>query len=567
MATFEEQVEALTSLAITGSSEPTLTELSQFLTDGTMEVINSMPRTLKEFCATEDTFTSTAVGSESETLTSAQVLSVTRRDGSSVEQPCRKIPASLRGRVSDSDDMMAATVSDPVYYIYDGKLNALPTSGACKYLEVNNRAVVFGDSAIGSFPDEYEYLVPLYASVKSLQNVLGSRSTNSSVTTAFSAMKAELDETQAVCDSVNADLVLAKAEIVIAKAEAAEIAVLTDSASGSSAFNVAVGAIKTELDKVDDIIDLANDEFDEVSTQVSGSKDSPITDAFTEFEKISPLLAIGETDTEGDVNAALVLLKAAVDQAAVAAGKFLTVDSDSVFGDESTFLTNDSQLTRVKAALDDAEDLINGDEPSATTDAYGAQANEDIELAASAVNIAQSEIRRAQAHLSEWTAIGDMRVKEVNAALSEANGYATEVQSRLQQAQSKREEAQSRIASGNAYLQEADSIIKSGNAYLQEAQARIAQAQGYATEVNARDNFASAKTKAVQSYINTAQSYVATAQGFSNQVQAKIAIAQGYGNEIQSRMQVDREQYTFYEKQQAKLQADYDKGIQIMRGS
>ncbi len=567
MATFEAQVEGLTSLSIDGSSAPTQTELSQFLSDGAMEVINAMPSNLKRFCATEDTFTSTAVGSEAETLTSAKVLSVTRRDGSSVEQPCRFIPAELRGKASDSDDMIAATVSDPVYYIYDGKLNALPASGACKYLEITGKTVAFGDSSISSFPDEYEYLVPLYASIKSLQNVLGSRSANSSVTTAFSAMKAELDETQAVCDSVNADLVLAKAEIVIAKAEAAEIAVLTDSASGSSAFNVAVGAIKTELDKVDDIIDLANDEFDEVSTQVSGSKDSPITDAFTEFEKISPLLVAGEADTESDVNAALVLLKAAVDQAAVAAGKFLTVESDSVFGDESTFLTNDSQLTRVKAALDDAEDLINGDEPSATTDAYGAQANEDIELAASAVNIAQSEIRRAQAHLSEWTAIGDMRVKEVNAALSEANGYATEVQSRLQQAQSKREEAQSRIASGNAYLQEADSIIKSGNAYLQEAQARIAQAQGYATEVNARDNFASAKTKAVQSYVNTAQSYIATAQGFSNQVQAKIAIAQGYGSEIQSRMQVDREQYSFYEKQQVKLQTDYDKGIQIMRGS
>ena len=566
MATFEEQVEGLTSLTITGSSAPTQNELSQFLSDGAMEVINAMPSNLKRFCATEDTFTSTAVGSEAETLDSAQVLSVTRNDGT-IEQPCRLISSTLRGRASDSDDMNAATTTDPVYYIYNGKLNALPASGSCKYLEVNNPSVAYGDSAIGNFPDEYEYLVPLYASIKSLQNVLGSRSTNSSVTTAFSAMKAELDETQAVCDSVNADLVLAKAEIVIAKAEAAEIAVLTDSASGSSAFNVAVGAIKTELDKVDDIIDLANDEFDEVSTQVSGSKDSPITDAFTEFEKISPLLVAGEADTESDVNAALVLLKAAVDQAAVAAGKFLTVDSDSVFGDESTFLTNDSQLTRVKAALDDAEDLINGDEPSATTDAYGAQANEDIELAASAVNIAQSEIRRAQAHLSEWTAIGDMRVKEVNAALSEANGYATEIQSRLQQAQSKREEAQSRIASGNAYLQEADSIIKAGNAYLQEAQGRIAQAQGYATEVNARDNFASAKTKAVQSYINTAQSYVATAQGFSNQVQAKIAIAQGYGSEIQSRMQVDREQYSFYEKQQVKLQTDYDKGIQIMRGS
>ena len=160
MATFEAQVEALTSLSIDGSSSPTQTELTQFLTDGAAEVINSMPRKLKFLCATEDTFTSTAVGSESETLESGQILQVTRNDGT-IEQPCREIPAMLRGRASDSDDMIAATATDPVYYVYDGKINSLPASGNCKYLEVNNPAVAFGVSSIDNFPDEYEYLVPL----------------------------------------------------------------------------------------------------------------------------------------------------------------------------------------------------------------------------------------------------------------------------------------------------------------------------------------------------------------------------------------------------------------------
>jgi hypothetical protein len=173
MATFEEQVEGLTSLAITGSSAPTQNELSQFLSDGAADVINSMPRALKLLCATEDTFTSTAVGSEAETLDSAQVLSVTLNDGT-IEQPCRLIPAILRGRASDSGDMIAATTTDPVYYIYNGKLNALPASRSCKYLEVNNPAVAYGDSAIANFPDEYEYLVALYASIKSIGNKLSS---------------------------------------------------------------------------------------------------------------------------------------------------------------------------------------------------------------------------------------------------------------------------------------------------------------------------------------------------------------------------------------------------------
>ena len=182
MATFEEQVEGLTSLSIDGSSAPTQTELTQFLTDGASEVINAMPRRLKLLCATEDTFTSAAVGSEPEPLTSGQVLSVIRIDGAGTYQPCREIPSSLRGRASDSDDMNAATTTDPVYYIYNGRVNALPTSGSCKYLEVNKPTVAFGDDSMDdsltAFPLEYEYLIPLYASMKSLQNAMGNKTSD-----------------------------------------------------------------------------------------------------------------------------------------------------------------------------------------------------------------------------------------------------------------------------------------------------------------------------------------------------------------------------------------------------
>jgi hypothetical protein len=203
MATFEAQVEGLTSISIDGSSAPTQTELTQFLTDGAADVINSMPRALKLLCATEDTFTSTAVGSEAETLDSAQVLSVTLNDGT-IEQPCRLIPAVLRGRASDSDDMIAATTTDPVYYIYNGKLNALPASRNCKYLEVNNPTVAYGDSAISNFPDEYEYLVALYASIKSIGNKLSSLiKTDFSITA--SAPGAPGLATVSYSDATNAD--------------------------------------------------------------------------------------------------------------------------------------------------------------------------------------------------------------------------------------------------------------------------------------------------------------------------------------------------------------------------
>ena len=311
MATFEVQVEGLTSLALDGSSSPTQSELTQFLTDGAKEVINNLPPSLLPLCSADVSFTS---GSAS-TLNTGKVLNVFRNDGD-IKQPCRRISARDKGRVKDKDDMNHATITDPVYYIDNNGLDVLPDGGSCTYSEVQYPAVAYGDSAIAVFPDEAEHLVVLYGAVKSLQNLLSRITANTDITTA-------------------------------------------------------IGLIKT-----------------------------------------------------------------AVDQAATAAGKFLTADSDSVFGDESTFLTNDSQLARVKDALDNAEKIIDDGANSPTGNSAGDAAtylytDEDIELLNGAISIASIEINRAKTHLAEWTSIGDMRVKEINAALSEAQGYASEVQSRL----------------------------------------------------------------------------------------------------------------------------------------
>jgi len=335
MATFEVQVEGLTSLTLDGGSSPTQTELTQFLTDGAKEIINNLPSDLLPLCASSNTFTS----GSAETLVTGKILNVFRNDGD-ISQPCREIPAKAKGRASDPDEMNYATITDPVFFIDNNTLDVLPAGGSCSYSAVAYPSVAYNASSITAFPNEAEHLVVLYGAVKSLQNVLGSRASNADITTA------------------------------------------------------------------------------------------------------------------------LGLIKAAVDQAETAGDKFASNTSDSVFDTDSTWTAASSQLTRVKAALDNAENVINNNQPSSTTDAFGAQDNEDIELVTSALNISGAEIRRAQAHISEWTSIGDMRVKEINAALSEA---------------------------------------------------------------------------------------------------------QGYVNEVQARLQVDKDQYAWYEKQQAKLQADYDKGLQALR--
>ena len=381
MATFEAQVEGLTSLAIDGSSAPTQTELTQFLTDGAKEIINILPPNLLDWCAAQQTFTSVMPGSEAETMNTGKILRVYRNDGD-FDRVCRRIRADEKGYANDSDEMGYASVTDPVFYTENNKLNALPESGSCKYDEVQYPAVAFGDSAIAVFPDEAEYLVSLYGAVKSLQNVLGDKSSNADITTALTAMNTEIDECLTIADLINTQVDAAVSQI-------GEAATLVD-----ANIDTAVAAITTALGRVNIAIALGNAEFDLVNPEVD--------------------LANAQVDAE------------------------------------------------------------------------------DIELA--------------------------------NGYISTAQGYAN-----------------------------------AGAQYISEAQASLSEAQGYASEVSAR-------TGQVGSQMGVAQGYISAAQGSASELQGKINIAQGYGNEVQSRLAVDTAHYGWYEKQQAKLQADYEGGIQKLLG-
>jgi chromosome segregation ATPase len=217
--------------------------------------------------------------------------------------------------------------------------------------------------------------------------------------------------------------------------------------------------------------------------------------------------------------------------------------ASSVFGDSDTFTAASSQLTRVKAAIDNAEDVINSNQPSAATDAYGAQSNEDIELVTSALNIAQTEIQRAQMHLSEWTSIGDMRVKQINASLSEAQAYGGEIQARLSYASAYQ---QASAARG----QEGQNRIAQANTTLSVAQQELARANAAIAEINVLMGSYRLELEGVGPYLQAATGY--------------ISQAQGYVAEANTRMQREEQKYKWYRAQQAKLQADYDRGIQLL---
>jgi len=162
---FEAQVESLASISIGNSGTvPTQGQLTQYLTDGAKEIINHLPKHLLPLCSAEQSFTS----GTPDTLNTGKVLNVFRNDGD-IKQPCRQIDSSYKGRVLDSDNMDYASVTDPVYFIENNTIDVIPVSGAVTYSEVQHPAVAYSDSNISIFPDEAEYLVVIYAAIKSLE--------------------------------------------------------------------------------------------------------------------------------------------------------------------------------------------------------------------------------------------------------------------------------------------------------------------------------------------------------------------------------------------------------------
>jgi|TARA_R100000149_G_scaffold62875_1_gene33475 hypothetical protein len=150
MATFEAQVESITSIAIESSgSVPTQAQLTQYLTDGAKEILNYLPRSKQSLFTTSNDLNGS---SSSFTVLGSEIFSVTRDDGT-INQPCRAVSPALQGRIRDADDMMAATVTDPAYYVTNNILVVVPTPTNAQNAHVqtlNYPTVSFGDSTIGT---------------------------------------------------------------------------------------------------------------------------------------------------------------------------------------------------------------------------------------------------------------------------------------------------------------------------------------------------------------------------------------------------------------------------------
>ena len=316
MANFDVQIQALAGTA-------TQTEMDDWAADGAKEIINILPLKLKQKCSTYSLLNATN-GTTLDLDGIGDVLYVTRENADSGYYiGCREISPLLADSANDSSSFHYATATDPVYWTESNSsdvatlfVKPTPTDNQpAKAYHVTYPTVdVSAVATIANFPDEAEYLVIIYTSIKVLQNKMN------------------------------------------------------------------------------------------------------------------------ELDSNSDITTALTYAKAGLDQAETALDKFEAADGDSIFGDEATFLTADSQLAHVSDALIKAQNLIDGATMGGDTEPQSVQYwlnDEDTEMVQATLQTAQTEIQRAQTSIQHWVSIGDMRAKQAKAALAEANGYIGEANARM----------------------------------------------------------------------------------------------------------------------------------------
>jgi len=196
MATFEAQVEGLTTLALTSSSTPTQNQLSQFLKDGVLDVTNKWLSIRPEDAENFQRSTSTS-DSQGVSVGGSKIISVIREansdgsaDGTTVWQNCTKVSSSMQSRVVDTSSLMFSSIYNPVYTMNSDKtINVYPVPSANNGFKVyyvneeprditNNAALAYTHENIKYFPNDKVYLVVIYAAMKSLEAKLSDFSVN-----------------------------------------------------------------------------------------------------------------------------------------------------------------------------------------------------------------------------------------------------------------------------------------------------------------------------------------------------------------------------------------------------
>ena len=162
MADFKTRIDDLTNFSSTDDIA-----ISDWLNEGYRELVNIFPANLKELCYSSLEFTSRPEGMELESLTTSKLGAVFAHN-----LECREITPRHKYKAANSNSYFYATSSDPVYYIEGSKLNVLPYDSPSTYYYIASPSITVTSESVDNFPDEAEYLLVYYASIKALINLL-----------------------------------------------------------------------------------------------------------------------------------------------------------------------------------------------------------------------------------------------------------------------------------------------------------------------------------------------------------------------------------------------------------
>ena len=167
---FSDQIAGITSLTL--GTTPTNDEISQFLVDGTRDVVNRIisirPDEIMKFTASEHD------ANDSGIVIQGQIVGVVREhDSETILRPCSPIDAQNRYEATDSTSLHYRSKYNPGFYELNGRVFTVPASATSNNDSIVTHVYYATDTThaytgIENFPNEYEYLVVLYASSQSM---------------------------------------------------------------------------------------------------------------------------------------------------------------------------------------------------------------------------------------------------------------------------------------------------------------------------------------------------------------------------------------------------------------
>lgn len=156
MATFQARVEDYVgTFSDTGA-------LSDWLTAGARKLVDFIPQERAHEWAINLVYSAGGVS-----ISGKRVISA--RNGS---YGAIKRDENIVGNVVDTSSIWYATLVDPVYIIKEGKIYIYPESGTPSASIITYPTVAFSDSTIANFPNFFEQVVVLYATIQALEQML-----------------------------------------------------------------------------------------------------------------------------------------------------------------------------------------------------------------------------------------------------------------------------------------------------------------------------------------------------------------------------------------------------------